>query len=138
MPSPSDAPLSDDLLLDELLSNDHFLNAMWEVDIGPPGPDGVMNVSLDRNAAAALAKDIQATEELAKWLFEGGEEFFPSDEVLHCIDKDFIKDFLQDAEKEFRGAGIPEPPGGRHPFHDRLEELKERVEKMEFPVKDEV
>lgn len=133
MPAPSDVPLSDDSddsLLDELLSNDCFLNAMWEAGIGTPCPDGVMNVTLDRNTAVSLAKVMRTAEYLIKWLLKGGEEFFPSDEVLHRIDKDFMKNFLQDAEEEFKEAGIPEPTSGRHPFHDRLDQLKARVEKM--------
>lgn len=87
-----------------------------------------MNLSLDRNTAVALAKVMRTAEYLIKWLLEGGEEFFPSDEILHRIDKNFMKIFLQAAREEFKKAGIPEPPGGRHPFHDRLEELKKRVE----------
>lgn len=138
MPSLTDDSLSDDSLLDELLSDDDLLNAMWEAGFGTPGPDGVMNLSLDRNTAVALAKVMRTAEYLIKWLLEGGEEFFPSDEILHRIDKNFMKIFLQAAREEFKKAGISEPTSGRHPFHDRLKELKERVKKMEFSVKDEV
>lgn len=139
---PSDDPSGDKLFpeeddMDELFGkgifNDDFFNALQESGIGTPGPDGVIKVTMDEEAVRELRTArtaIQSLGEIVPWLLEGNEEFFPFDEFLRRISKRYLKDFLQVAEEVFKKTGIPEPPGGRHPFHDRLDQLKERVEKM--------
>ncbi|PNC18859.1 hypothetical protein CXU22_03425 [Akkermansia muciniphila] len=126
--------LSDESLFDHKVFDDEFWNTMWEASLLTPGVPGVLEISLDEDTIAEVRakwlETVHSLGDIAAWLVDDHEEFAPSDEFLSRIDKDCMKDFLQATEEEFKGAGIPEPPGGRHPFHDRLEELKERVERL--------